>query len=1351
MPTDAALVKKIGKYEVTRVLGRGGMGVVYLAEDKRIGRKVAIKTLTEGYSGQPEMLERFYREAKAGILQHPNIVTVFDLGDQDGMPFIVMDYVPGDALDKIIASGRQLTMIDKLSIIEQVCSALDYAHRNGVVHRDIKPANIIVEPSGHPKLVDFGIAHMQSDRDVTSLTRTGNVIGTIYYIAPERLTGSPFDGRSDIFATGVLLYQLLAGQLPFAGEDMAVLHKIVNDPHPPLETYISNYPPELDSILDRSLAKDPEDRYATAEDFALDLHSIIESLKKGRVTGLFDDAERLASEKQYSRAKEVLLEVVKIESTHTGARQLLRIVQKEIDLQGRAERVREHVEQAEEHLFSERFQEAIASLEQAIKLDSQNIDLKSRLETARNKKYSAEQVARHLAEAETLREKRDYTGALNILEKATLLDPKNSRVQATYAAVQKQAQVAAQAGKVRELLENARRELAARHFTAAIQILIEAGAINPSAPDLDVLRDKAEKGKAQEDRRRVLEEIQRRVNEHLVAEQYDQASDLLNRAIERLPNEPLLHRLKADVETEVGKLDTRRFVGSAIARARELFATSPLEALASLQQALERVPGDEGLLSYERSLREQFNSLRVDQLRDDTLGKAREFIAVQRLDKAIGVLESFQLEIGNQTDIDDLLALTRDRLATQQRRARIDQCTSEARSLEREERLDDAVRVLESGIRETGDASLSSLLEEIHQKQAASSRKLEILQKRVSLARERGELGEAIQLLQDHLATAPGSTRIQAELSALMAEKERKEVIAQAIVSARQALERRDFAGGWESLQTVLRAYGESPELTAATEQFQARRASIAQEEVGKAIETARAALLKNEPEAALTALKASMAMVEFADAAMQSEWRAMGQRAKAPRRPTGTMATSTLLDEPFSEETTPKRGKTIIWVIAGAVLTVVVGALVFFLRPHEQQTQTHSQPQAPAPIPKTQIRIVAKLPTGEVLPDAHVFVGGSDRGTTDQKGELLISVEPGSLNLLVTKDGYDPYRDPAVEISAGETAKEPVTLSKTAVNPGSLVAKGDPAEFNIWVDGDDRGKFGNGKPLNLAAGKYRIQYKARGYEDSPEHKVKIEANVPHPDSFRLKKLDQQPPITTAAKVEQQTQAPQPQSAAPAPAQPQALPSGSLSASANKIEHGQSVDLTWHVSNASSLVLIPFGVLSPQDGHRTDIPDHTTKYQLIVNGAQLDEKTVEVSEAKPPTPQPTPTPVASAANTSAKPAVPDRAALEPALLYMQSIFGQASGKKGSDCKAALSKLPASKKVLEGLQGWCGDAPTFAGHATCSGSPTGDDREAAWICTETVSISGQSPVDYTKSTFTFAKTADGGWRVTKWDY
>ena len=152
----ATNIKRIGKYEVIDLLGRGGMGLVYRAFDRQLNREVAIKTVTEGFSGDPEMLQRFYREAaKTGALHHPNIVIVYDLGEQDGFPYIVMEYLSGDPLDRLIESRQSRPLAFKLKIVEQVCYALGYAHRNDVIHRDVKPANVIIQPDGIVKLLDF--------------------------------------------------------------------------------------------------------------------------------------------------------------------------------------------------------------------------------------------------------------------------------------------------------------------------------------------------------------------------------------------------------------------------------------------------------------------------------------------------------------------------------------------------------------------------------------------------------------------------------------------------------------------------------------------------------------------------------------------------------------------------------------------------------------------------------------------------------------------------------------------------------------------------------------------------------------------------------------------------------------------------------------------------------------------------------------------------------------------------------------------------------------------------------------------------------------------------------------------
>ena len=239
---------------------------------------------------------------------------------------------------------------------------------------------------------------------------------------------------------------------------MTVLQKLVNEPHPPLRSHLSAYPPALDGILDRALAKDPEHRYATAEEFAADLHSLGEELKKGQVAELFSDAERLTSEQQFGRAREILLQLVRIDPQHTGARPLLGIVQQNLARMQRAEQVRQLVAEAEEALASSRFPEALASLDQAVKLDPDNDELKTRLEAAREKKQRYDEIGGLMTQADSLRERGDWTGALNVVEKALRLDSNNTGIRAAYVEISRQAKIAAQQGQIRELLGKARQE-----------------------------------------------------------------------------------------------------------------------------------------------------------------------------------------------------------------------------------------------------------------------------------------------------------------------------------------------------------------------------------------------------------------------------------------------------------------------------------------------------------------------------------------------------------------------------------------------------------------------------------------------------------------------------------------------------------------------------------------------------------------------------------------------------------------------------------------------------------------------------------------------------------------------------
>ena len=266
-------LKSLGKYEIKRVLGKGAMGVVYLGFDPGLEREVALKVMASAIVSDDDLKERFEREAKAvARLQHPNIVSVYDLGyDDQGSPYIAMERLKGNDLEYHLRRDP-LTFREKLSAIAQTCRGLAHAHKNGIVHRDIKPANIYLTEGGEAKIMDFGVAHWQGQGH----TQTGAVLGTADYMSPEQIRGQKVDGRSDIFAVGVILYRLLTNKKPFAGENIqAVFFKVLNQEAPELVLPEGSQMPELQAIVDRALAKDANDRYATADDLADDIGDLM--------------------------------------------------------------------------------------------------------------------------------------------------------------------------------------------------------------------------------------------------------------------------------------------------------------------------------------------------------------------------------------------------------------------------------------------------------------------------------------------------------------------------------------------------------------------------------------------------------------------------------------------------------------------------------------------------------------------------------------------------------------------------------------------------------------------------------------------------------------------------------------------------------------------------------------------------------------------------------------------------------------------------------------------------------------------------------------------------------------------
>src|SRR2546421_9109351 len=261
-----------GRYRVVRKLGSGGMADVYLAEDEELGRRVAIKILNDRHANDEQFVERFRREAKnAAGLSHPNIVSIYDRGEAEGTYYIAMEYLDGRSLKELIVSRGPAPIPVAIDYARQILTAVRFAHRNGIVHRDIKPHNVLVDAEGRLKVTDFGIARAGASQ----MTEAGSIIGTAQYLSPEQARGAPVDQTSDLYSVGVVLYELLTGLVPFSGDtpvEIAMKH-LSSVPEPP-SAKRAEIPRDLDLVVMRALAKDPSERYHSAEEMDADLRRI---------------------------------------------------------------------------------------------------------------------------------------------------------------------------------------------------------------------------------------------------------------------------------------------------------------------------------------------------------------------------------------------------------------------------------------------------------------------------------------------------------------------------------------------------------------------------------------------------------------------------------------------------------------------------------------------------------------------------------------------------------------------------------------------------------------------------------------------------------------------------------------------------------------------------------------------------------------------------------------------------------------------------------------------------------------------------------------------------------------------
>lgn len=434
-PRDSKIIayeKALGnKYRILKKIGAGGFAEVYLGEHATLGRKVAIKILHGSWAGQDDMVERFRRESKAAAkLSHPNIIDIYDVGDSDGIYYFVMKYVDGETLAHKLFREKRIAPGEAISIVRQVADALGYAHEHDVIHRDIKPANVMIDPYGKPVLMDFGIARVQFEGN---LTKTGTLMGTPNYLPPEQPLGKRVDGRSDIYSLGIVFYEMLVGRPPFNDENsVSLIFKHINEVPPRLEDLNPDLHPDLCSVVYRMIEKLPESRYQSAMDVVEALDPLVaiyppatpsrrSSGSGGKNTEqLLSLARENLQQQKFDRAIEIYGTVLKRNPDNPIARKSVEDMLEIIN-----QRMMEHAEKNE-------FSEAKALLLQIQKLPigkERMTTIRSGLEAAEHKYFKDTELRSNLDEARAALQHDNASAAIDRLTRALTISPEHPEAQ----------------------------------------------------------------------------------------------------------------------------------------------------------------------------------------------------------------------------------------------------------------------------------------------------------------------------------------------------------------------------------------------------------------------------------------------------------------------------------------------------------------------------------------------------------------------------------------------------------------------------------------------------------------------------------------------------------------------------------------------------------------------------------------------------------------------------------------------------------------------------------------------------------------------------------------------------------
>jgi serine/threonine-protein kinase len=789
MPDPA--FKRLGKYEIQAELGRGGFGTVFRAFDPTVGRLVALKVLMS--EAGKDIVTRFRTEATAaGNLRHENIVTIYEFGDEKGLAFIAMEYLEGEDLQQVLASGRPLTLLEKISIMTQAAAGLDCAHRYGVVHRDVKPANIRLLPDGRVKIMDFGIARLIRDAGVARLTRRGHLLGTLLYMAPEQLMGADTDALSDIFAYGVTFYELLTGRHPFQADDpRAVFYKITSEDPELIHDLIPDCPETLDHVVRRALHKDRELRYQTLRDLRVDIEPVLAALRRERADELVTGAQRLVADRSLDPALALLNEAIDLDSANQAARELRDSVQGELRRRLVRPRIEALLAKADRCLDDGNHNDAVQALEAAVQLDSRDPALQSRLRDVQQRRDQARESRRLLAEARSDFAQGSLALALHKASEAIALSPKSADAQSLLGMIREEINKRERQQRINEKLHHARELLLLGSLDDASGVIETLEPDDRGAPEIRELVARLEAQKADLERRDRLNGELAAADEFLDGGQFVHAVQALQRLRSEFPDEPRIGRLLSQAQQKAAAFEKNqaieRIQAEVLACAE---ATQFDDAVILLTSAAAEYPDDAGLSRLQETVNLAKSAWERQQKIDQTVRRCDALADDDRFDDALAALVETRREFPDDAVLERLgrrLEAEREKLRRAQAVLRT---LDNAHQLIEQRQPERAVADLETALIDLPDHRLRSALAQARQALSVKERAAEIdrLEREVAQYLETQEFDRALQALDrasNTLAGEPAVARLRDAATAAQATWKKAQTIAAAENAAR--------------------------------------------------------------------------------------------------------------------------------------------------------------------------------------------------------------------------------------------------------------------------------------------------------------------------------------------------------------------------------------------------------------------------------------------------------------------------------------------------------------------------------------------------------------------------------------